>query len=118
MILVCNRSFWAFWILITLSACSTNAQQIILVSNGHTDYSIVIPSSPSKLEQRSAIVLQNYIQRISGVQLSITNEGNYSGKQAIYIGHTNKATGVHPDKMPPESSLVQAEGQNVIFIGG
>jgi len=115
---MCKRSFWALWIFITLSACSGNAQQITLVSNGHSDYSIVIPASPSKLEQRAATVLQTYIQRISSLQLSITSEGNYSGKQAIYIGHTNKAARVHPDKMPPESSLVQAEGKNLIFIGG
>jgi hypothetical protein len=108
----------ALWALVAMSACNGTAQQLTLASNGHSDYKIIIPESPSKLEQRSAVVLQSYLQRVSGVQLPIVNENGITIRPAIYIGHTVQASKVVHEHLAAEASLVQAEGKNIIFMGG
>ena len=106
------------WILITLTACNGSAQEIILTDNNTSDYKIVIPADASKLEQRSALVLQDYVQRISGVQLAISHTDVAITTPAIYIGHTAKEGKVHPQKMAPEGSLIITDGKDLVICGG
>ena len=77
--------------LIALGACNSSAQQIILAKNNTSEYSIVIPPTPTKLEQRSASVLQEYILRSAGVKLLVIREVRGMNTPAIYIGQTSKA---------------------------
>ena len=107
-----------FLVLITLSACNGSAQEIVLTNNDSSAYKIIIPADASKTEQRSAAILQHYIQRISGVQLPITPESKNNSSSAIYIGHTAEETKVHPQKMAPESSLIFTDGKDLVICGG
>ncbi len=107
-----------FYLLISLTACNGSAQEIILADNNTSTYKIVIPADASKLEQRSAHVLQNYIQRISGVQLPVVPEEKNISYRAIYVGHTSKEGTLSPGKMVPESSLILTDGKDLIFYGG
>ena len=116
--LLSKRLFWAFSTIITLASCNGNAQQLILAENGHSAYTIIIPAAPSKLEHRSATVLQNYIQRVCGAILPIEKEGIFFTKPAIYIGSTGKAAMRHREKMAPESYLAESVGKDIFFIGG
>jgi len=102
-----------------MSACNGSAQEIILTANNHaTEYKIVVPPAPTLLEQRSATVLQDYIQRISGTQVPIVHEGARMSNPAIYIGQTSKAEKVRPGKMPPESYLLQTDGNDLVICSG
>jgi len=104
--------------LITLSACSGDAQEIILTGSGAPEYKIVVPAEPTPLEQRSSNILQTYIQRISGSQLAIINEKGRLTTPAIYIGNTTKADKVSAGKRKPESYQVQTDGKNIIICAG
>ncbi len=104
--------------LVSLSACNSSAQQIILANNNSSDYKIVIPTAPSKLEVRSANILQDYIQRISGAKLPIVHEEGRMTAPAIYIGQTSRAEKVSPGKMKPESSLIQTDGKDLVISAG
>lgn len=104
--------------LVNLSACSSKAQDITIVSNGSSEYKIITPREPSKLEQKSAKVLQQYIQRISGAQLPIQQESGRLTTAAIYIGHTSKEERVHPRKMAPESYLLKTDNQDLVICAG
>jgi hypothetical protein len=102
-------------IFMALGACNGAAQEIILAENGATEYKIIVPSTPSALEQRAAKVLQKYVQQISGVQLLIEQEAKHEKTPGIYIGNTSKADKVSPGKRTPESYQVQTDGKDVII---
>lgn len=62
-----------------------------LMIEGQTNYTIVIPNQPSAIEQEAAEVLSNILSKISTPSLKISNESNFQGKNAIFIGNTAKA---------------------------
>jgi len=108
-----------FFALISLSACNGNAQEITLASNNRSDYKIVIPKNPSAIEQRSAKVLQSYIQKASGAELPIVQEGKADNNTpSIYIGHTTHGDRAISGRMSDESSLFKTDGKDLIFCGG
>ncbi len=102
----------------SLSACSGSAQEIILANNNSSEYHIVVPAEPTKLEQRSATVFQKYFQLATGVQLPVTKENKQDKGTAIYIGNTGLAARVHPRKLTDEGYLLQAHGKDIIICGG
>ncbi len=104
-------------LLISLSACHGNAQELILASNNASEYKIVIPAKASKLELRAASVLQDYFQRVSGVQLPIIADAAKPGTPAIYIGHTSKEKKI-PVNLPAEGSLLITDGKDLVIYGG
>lgn len=106
------------FLLITTSSCNGSAQEIVLVKNKTSDYVIVVPATPSSIEQHAAEVLQHYIQRISGKQLSIEKEGTAKYPQAIYIGDTRKAGTLTIGKMQPESYKLQVADKDLIICAG
>ncbi len=116
---MCKRTLYALlFVLIAIGACNGTAQEITLVSNSHSDYKIVIPKSPTAIEQRSATVLQNYIQRICGLQLPIMRDDPHDKAPGIFIGLTSKAEKIRPMKMAPESYLLQTDGTDLIICAG
>ena len=115
---MCKALYGFFLSLIALSACNTSAQQITLANNNASEYKIVVPSAPSKPELRAANVLQDYIFRISGARLPVVKEEGRMNTPAIYIGQTSKAEKVNPQKMKPESSLLQTDGKDLIICSG
>ena len=111
---------WLYGCLIFLvffHSCKGTPQEITLVSNGASEYKIVIPNEPSALEMKSAQVLQKYIHEVSGAQLPVVR-GSAAGNSAIYIGHTQKGDHIHPGKLPAEGYLLQGIGKDIIIMGG
>ncbi len=105
-------------VLISLNACNGDAQEITLVSNNSSAYTIVLPPNPAKIEQRAANVLKDYIARISGVTLTVGSEKPRSGTPAIYIGNTEKADNIFPARRKPESYLIQTSAKDIVICGG
>ena len=105
-------------ILSVFSSCSGRSQDLVLVSNKTSSYKIVIPVDPTALEQKSAKVLQDYIQRVSGVQLPVVRGDASAGNAALYVGHTIKGDKVHQGKLPAEGYLLQTKGNDIIILGG
>jgi Domain of unknown function (DUF4838)/F5/8 type C domain/Glycosyl hydrolase family 20, domain 2 len=94
-----------------------HAQEIILTNNNTSNYKIAVPADATKLEQRSAEVLQRYIHTISGTQLPIVTDTK-AGSPSIFIGHTFKADRLEPGKMKPESYLLATTGKDIVICGG
>ncbi|MCW3121688.1 MAG: coagulation factor 5/8 type domain protein [Flavipsychrobacter sp.] len=116
---MCRRSLYAFLLgLVIVSACTGTAQEITLANNNSSDYKIVVPAAPTKLEQRSASILQSYIQRISGAELPIVKDGGKDKMPGIYIGLTGKAEKVHPGKLPSESYFIHTDGNDIVICAG
>ena len=104
--------------LISLNACHGSAQELVLADNNNSDYKIVIPAQATKLEKHAAQVLQDYVQRVSGVQLTIQDDHASLGTPGIYIGHTVKEKKIIPGKLPAEGSLLLSDGKDLVFYGG
>ncbi|MFB6457385.1 DUF4838 domain-containing protein [Chitinophaga sp. Hz27] len=98
------------------SSCGTASGDISVVSNGHSDYSIVTPASPSKAESKAASVLQDYIQKISGVRLPVVKENDYSGNTAIFVGNTEHTSG--PEKVYGDGFYTGTADKAVYVRGG
>ena len=95
-----------------ISACS-NEKVLHIVKNNSSDYEIVIASNASQSQYNSALVLQSYIDKISGVHLNIVDDGTQgSEKNKIYIGITK---GV--DINPAEISIKVVE-KDLVISGG
>lgn len=106
------------FLLLGVSACSGSAQEITIIGDNIEPYSIVIPAEPTKLEQRSATVLQDYIKRATGKQLDIVNEPRKTTANAIFIGHTKKEGIVVPGRLPDESYRLQVFNNDLVICGG
>jgi hypothetical protein len=77
----CNKYLVIFSFL--LGACHVTPP-IELVSNGKSDYAIVVPSDPNKQEQRAAALFQDYIQQVSGCSLAVVHHLD-EGSKGVFI---------------------------------
>ncbi len=80
---------------------------------------IVLPASPTAVERTAAEELQNYLYKITGVDLSIAAEGEHGGN-CIYIGATNAAAGVtYPTEgdKKGEAWAIKAVGDDLFLVG-
>ena len=58
------------FIAIFLGACSNSVD---IVENGDTNYAIIIAQQPNEQESRAASLLQEYIEKMTGCKIPITN---------------------------------------------
>jgi hypothetical protein len=112
------KLLWCIVTLIMLTSCGGRSQEITLVNNRVSSYKIVIPAEPTAIEQKSAKVLQKYIQQITSVELPVVRGDADAGKTALYVGHTRKGDALHPGKLPAEGWLLQTRGTDLVIMGG
>ncbi|MDD3773017.1 MAG: DUF4838 domain-containing protein [Weeksellaceae bacterium] len=96
--------------LATISSCS-NKKEIRIVSNGKTDYKIVIPENPSKEEIRAAEFLNYHLDKISGCQIPVIKSDNPSEGKFISISKSDEIEG-------EDCFKITTSGQNIIIKGG
>src|SRR5689334_3808803 len=73
------------------------AQDLTLVRDGHSPFTIVVSASASPSERRGASDLQTHLKRMSGAELRIIADDQPLPEHAILIGHTRHTDGLHPD---------------------
>ncbi|MCL6267705.1 DUF4838 domain-containing protein [Flagellimonas myxillae] len=96
-------------LLLILSACS--GDRIALVSNGESNYEIVLATNASESQQESAKTLQGYLRKIGGVELGIVTED--SANQ-----HNKKISLATNDALTPHQIKIQTENGNLFISGG
>ena len=99
-------------------SCSTNKNKHVFI-NSKSDYSIVIPSNPSDIETEASNQLKNYLSMISKQPPSIVLESNYSGSNAIYLGHTQyaKNNDVSSTKLFEDGYMLEKREKNLLILG-
>lgn len=108
------------WWMMIFSACSPNpGNDIILASGGKTAFTIITPASPSPVEAKAAIILQQYLQKITGSTLLIKKENaeNFFEGQNIYLGET-KASSKYKFDVKTEGFLIASDDKHVYIRGG
>ncbi|MBO9729972.1 MAG: DUF4838 domain-containing protein [Chitinophaga sp.] len=99
------------------SACAPGkADDLYLVKQGQSAYVIVIPESATKAETKAAGIFQDYVQRISGVKLTVIPERQYKDQPAVFIGNTARTTG--PEKIKGDGYFTGSKDKQLYIRGG
>jgi hypothetical protein len=91
------------------TAASAN-NEIIVAKNGATSYSIIIPLQATHSDSVAAALLQEYVHKISGVQLVITTNGT-TAKNKFLISSSDNRLGADGFKY-------FTSRRNLVFTGG
>jgi len=71
------------------TCCKGYTQHFLVDKNGKTEYSLILPENATDIEQKSAVTLQSFFFKSTGVKLPISKESRDKGKVAtINIGNT------------------------------
>lgn len=100
---------------------SCEANQMYLVINGRPNAEIIRPSNPTAVEQKAALVLQDYIRRITNTSLPIVDKPSGDKRHLILIGSeaVRQITPDHTERdLPAESYAIAADSKNLYILGG
>src|SRR5436309_1615880 len=98
-------------LLILLVSHVSVAQEMTLVRDGTSPFTIVISSSASLSERRGAKELQSYLWHMSGAQLPIVTDLQRLGDHAILVGRSRHTDALHVNvdvrSLGPEGFVLQ-----------
>lgn len=108
---------FSFSLLVAFSCQCCLGQSLKLADNGQSSYYIVIPGNASGMEKKSATVLQNYFQKVTGVKLDIREESSRDAA-VIAIGNTKfAAAAVKTDRLKEDGYAIVHQGKNLVIAG-
>jgi len=107
-------------LMLSFVAVSVRAQQFTVAKNGKTSCTIIIPQNATVIEIQAAMVLQDYIQRISGAKLSILPDNTGSSGPEVLIGNVNRPelTDVPLGKLEKDGLFIKNTGRTLVIAGG
>jgi hypothetical protein len=96
------------------------AQQITLIENGKSVYTIVMPQKPTIVEIQAAKVLQDYLYRITGAMLPTGFDSDGEKPDEILIGKVNRpqTANILYDTLGRDGLLIRTTGKKLIITGG
>ena len=103
--------------LVPIAAYAIKADNLTIVENGVSNYSIVLPARPSEVDRFAAKELQKYIRRISGAVLPIAGSRT---PHSVLIGLTfAKKLGipVNRAKLGYDGYVIKSAGNTVVLAG-
>jgi hypothetical protein len=100
------------------NACHPGAADITIVSSGKPGHVIVVPATATKNETKAALVLQDYIRRISGAKPDIISESTYQEQAAIFIGNTTHGEQYNSRKIIGEGFYIATDNKQLYIHGG
>jgi hypothetical protein len=105
---------------ISLVGC-TRSQKIVLIENGKSSYSIVIPDGGEGKDRvaEAATFFQQSLESATGVKLPVTRESQFKSGPAVYLGMTEafKKTGLPPEKVRGWNCVNRVIGENIFLAG-
>lgn len=103
---------------IFLGSCKANAAPaIVLWNNGATQYNIYISGSSAR-EKEAALILQEYLQKISGVTFNITTERNKHQVCVLSSGNAKKLFEYKElDSLQQDGVLIRSNGDDLLLSG-
>jgi len=103
-------SVWVLGVFFVLSFNSCKEKGIVLTENGKTDYEIVTTDNPDDKVIFSAKELQNYLQKISKVEIPVVDEKTQNkNKKKIFLKILD---------IDENAVSIKSEGEDLIIGGG
>lgn len=97
--------------LLTLWNCNTDQSAIQLITNGNSQYIIIIPQKASPEERRAAQFLNDHLRKISGCELPVASIDQQASKYCIFI---SKSANIKCR----DGFTLKTEGHNLHILGG
>ncbi len=93
-------------------------QKITLINNSKSDYQIVIPANATLIEKQAADTLQNYLFRISGCLLPVTNEAPNTNAKQLIVGNAGALQNINTTDLHDDGILIKTINSAIVFEGG
>jgi hypothetical protein len=103
-------------LVLTTGSCRAR-EPLLIIADGRSQYQIVIPDKAGPHERKAASVLQQYLQRMSGVTLAVVAEKSYQGQTGIFIGKTEHGPGGIVARLRHDGFCI-VTGTKDVFIRG
>ena len=101
-----------------LHQVQTARAQITLVTNGKSNYHIVVSAGATATETEAANVLQTYLHNITGCLLPVTAEPVNTTAKQILIGRTTAVMPTDMMNLDDDGFLLKNAGSSLIITGG
>lgn len=107
----------AIYLLLLSGLLITSCQENIhIVNDGRSNYTIIIPEQASKSDSTAAQYLSTYIRKITGAEIPVMSDSVAPANHEICIGNTNRLK-LPAEGFSPDGFILVSEGEK-IFIGG
>lgn len=107
-------TYLVFIFLLLLSSCQQN---ISIVKDGISEYSIIIPEKASRADSTAAQYLSKYIIQMSGAELKVSSDTLAPSDFEICIGNTNRHSYPY-DGFQADAFLITPEEEKIFIAGG
>ena len=108
--------------MLSLTFLCAPAWALTLVSQGSSNYTIVIPDEPIPAEQTAAQELAHHVKQMAGAELPIVGESQFDGSHGILLGNNRhlKKLGIEPawEQLDKEGYLLRTANGHLIIAGG
>jgi hypothetical protein len=88
-----------------------------IVSDGESDYSIVISRTASHRDSLAATEFQKYIELISGVRIQILNDSSPNSQFEIVIGKNERSKNIDVSDLRYDGYKIKTVGHKIYFLG-
>lgn len=108
--------------LVALTSHGQSRSDIVLVGDGRSTYTIVVPSNADSIDLKAATELQSYLKAISGATLDIKDDRSEMSDKEIIIGNNRHLatlkTKVDFPFLGEDGFHIQTSGDYLIIAGG
>jgi len=101
-----------FLLLLLLGACSPD-REITLIEDGASAYQLVIADEAAEEARQAARELQDYLEKISGVQLPVVRRSEKVDGPAIWVGDAGDG-----ETLPPHQVRIREQNGDLLIHGG
>jgi hypothetical protein len=110
----------AFFLLVFTTFAAAHAQELTLVKKGKSTFTIIIPQKPTVIEVQAAMVLQDFILRISGATLPIRPDSIKIQTNEVLIGNVNRPelTSVPSAALGKDGLFLHNTDKKLLIAGG
>ena len=114
-----NRVIVLLLLLSVILSCK-NTDHISLVSNGSSDYKIVVSADADSITRFAALELQKYIKTITGSEIGISDESSPRQELEIIIGNYSglKEAGINIDGINEDGFIIKTVDKKLYIAGG
>jgi hypothetical protein len=106
---------FSIFVLINIHA---QTDKINLVNNHKSKYKIVISGLASRWDSLAASELKNYLQKISGVAIPISDDSSPSQSKEIIIGRNNRTKDIDTSSIKADGFIIKTVDDKIYFMGG